>query len=446
MMVAQPNGKLGSGLSIIAGPNNAGKSIIIEALRAMQAAGGDRSFPERSRNVAAGSRIDISLHYGDGLAQTLRTISGGGSETEWLHEGSFTPTNILVVASRRAFQAQFAKSNTERSSYMHQTAGSGSRALTQDSFAGRLFQIQRNRVGFDAVLARVMPKIPKWYIEQGTNGYFLRVECAAGYHDSEGLGDGITSLFVIIDALYDSQPGQLIAIDEPELSLHPALQRRLAGLLFEYASDRQIVIATHSPYFVEPKLLGNGARITRVSTSSEGTALNQLSETTGLEIARLSDDLNNPHALGLNAREAFFQEDGVLLLEGQEDVQLLKRVEDQVGIDMSLSPFGWGVGGADKMPIIVKMFKELGYKKVLGILDANKSDIATELSREYSGYWFGVLAADDIRSKKARNMPIVKGLLDESYVLRPEFVDLTRKLLSDACTYLDQEVQSNGAG
>lgn len=64
------------------------------------------------------------------------------------------------------------------------------------------------------------------------------------YHNSDGLCEGIASLLFIVDALYDTREGDLIVIDEPKLSLHPAYQRRLADLLAEYAKDRQIVYVT----------------------------------------------------------------------------------------------------------------------------------------------------------------------------------------------------------
>ena len=50
------------------------------------------------------------------------------------------------------------------------------------------------------------------------------------YHSSEGVGDGIISLFVIATALYElfpPPPQRVVVIDEPELSLHPYYQRRL---------------------------------------------------------------------------------------------------------------------------------------------------------------------------------------------------------------------------
>jgi predicted ATPase len=132
-------------------------------------------------------------------------------------------------------------------------------------FGSRLFQVQQNREAFDAQLKKVMKAVPKWAIDQSDTGqYYLKVETGGLYHSSEGMGEGLVSLLIIIDALYDSSPGDMIVIDEPELSLHPSLQRKLAILLSDYASDRQVVIATHSPYFVNFQTLLCGARIARL--------------------------------------------------------------------------------------------------------------------------------------------------------------------------------------
>ena len=89
-------------------------------------------------------------------------------------------------------------------------------------------------------------------------------------HTREGMGDGYWSVFTIVDALYDSEPGDIIAIDEPELSLHPAMQKRVMGLLEEYSRDRQIVVTTHSQYFVSLKAIANGGGLMRFYKDASG--------------------------------------------------------------------------------------------------------------------------------------------------------------------------------
>lgn len=56
-------------------------------------------------------------------------------------------------------------------------------------------------------------------------------------------------LYLMVSALVTHRRGTVIAIDEPELSMHLRWQRRLVGALMECASNAepQFLFATHSP-------------------------------------------------------------------------------------------------------------------------------------------------------------------------------------------------------
>ena len=74
-------------------------------------------------------------------------------------------------------------------------------------FSTRLFRILQNRKDFDAVLGKVLNPVPNWTIDQSDGSqYFLKFYFGDAYHNSDGLGEGLVSLFFIIDALYDSNP------------------------------------------------------------------------------------------------------------------------------------------------------------------------------------------------------------------------------------------------
>ena len=131
-----------------------------------------------------------------------------------------------------------------------------------DMFNYRLFHAFKNQEKFNEVLREVMDPVPSWTIElSDSEQFYVKVNSSGQYHTSEGMGEGIVSLLFIVDALYDSENGDVIVIDEPELSLHPAYQRRLLALFAKYSGSRQIVYATHSPYFVDFRHLLNGAKI-----------------------------------------------------------------------------------------------------------------------------------------------------------------------------------------
>jgi predicted ATPase len=369
LMFAVPNGTAGSGLTILVGPNNGGKSTVVEALNALTTSHRQpQSFTEGRRNKRAGDRICIRAEDTNGEVAELRTVTSGGSETEWFPSPFTLSRRMFVLPSRRHFNPYFSKSTVTRENYMLDYSTRATRGSSLNGFAYRLFQVQTNRATFDAVLGKVLRSVPNWTIDQSDPGqYYLKLETSGQYHSSEGMGEGLVSLLFIIDALYDSNSGDVIVIDEPELSLHPTLQRRLSALLTEYAADRQIVIATHSPYFADFYSMLNGARPSRLHQRNASSVISSASESTIQDLAGFLRDRNNPHVLGLDAREAFFLEDGVILVEGQEDVILYKRVASQLGIDIEGDFYGWGVGGAEKMRTIASLFNELGFDTPKGL-------------------------------------------------------------------------------
>ncbi|HHY08260.1 MAG TPA: ATP-binding protein [Corynebacteriales bacterium] len=420
--LAAPTGKAGSGLTILVGPNNSGKSTVIEAINAMVKRHESPSFAEGKRNIKTNRRIQISLGNERGAVRTLRTVESGGSETEWIEPGGESiVSDMFVLPSRRAFNPFFGKYEQNRDAYIQNYGLPSIRGMLIDHFSARIFHMLKNREEFSKVLARVLKPLPDWTVElSDSNQYYLKFCDEDQEHSSDGLGEGLISLFFIIDALYDSKVGSVIVIDEPELSLHPSLQKRLAALLVDYAKDRQIIIATHSPYFIDWKSIRAGAKIVRIVKEPDGIAAHELKAVDKIE--GLLNNINNPHILGLDAREVFFLEDGVILVEGQEDVICYGEIARQLNVAIHGEFYGWGVGGAGNMKTIAGILKELGFKKVAGILDNNMEEQCESLSKEFLDYRFFTIPTDDVRSKSpilARDA--VHGLLDDNHTLRQEY-------------------------
>jgi energy-coupling factor transporter ATP-binding protein EcfA2 len=436
--LASPTGQSGSGLTVVVGPNNAGKSTVVEALRVFSSSQAP-SFMEGKRNKAAGDRVRLELIENAESRFVLRTIDAGGSETLW--EGAAPAARILVLPSRRHFNVSFGKAEYARSQYTANMANTANRGDAINTFGYRLFSIQKNRAAFNSVLSKVLEPVPHWVIELASdNQYYLKFTSAGQTHSSEGLGEGYLSLFFIIDALYDSSEGDTIVIDEPELSLHPALQRRLNALIADYAATRQVVVSTHSPYFLDFESLANGGKVARIHFAESGSVISQLGEATGKKLTGLLDDLRNPHVLGLDAKEAFFLDDGAWLLEGQDDVVHYRRIAELLGLTLPGSFFGWGVGGADKMRLLATALKELGFAKVVGIVDSDRASLASELSKEFPNYRFAAIPAKDVRTKEGRvAAAAVFGLLDEDGQLRKEYAEETQRILEGAVAYLRPE-------
>lgn len=441
LVVSVPNGRSGSGLTVVVGANNAGKSTIIEAIRAIIQKTEPPSFTQGKRNHAAGDRVEISIVGTNGGTTKLRSAHAGTSETVFERfAGGADIDRVLALQSRRVFSPYFSRSEWNREQYIANVRLPPLRSSSIESFAYRLFVIQKNKTAFNRVLQHVIDPVPDWTIDQQEGGqHFLKVNKGGPFHSSEGLGEGIVSLLFIIDALYDSLPGDTIAIDEPELSLHPALQKKLSSLLVEYAKDRQILLATHSPYFISTAALSGGGTVARVHSTGSASRLSQLSRDTAQRLQPLLSNRNNPHIVGLNAQEVFFVEDGVVLVEGQDDVIFFEVVEKSAGIPLNGNFYGWGVGGAGNMETIAALLKELGFAKVVGILDGNQRERLQSLESLFTSYKFACLPADDIRTKpRTAARAEVTGLLNEANdSIRPEHLEPTRALLRSINDYLD---------
>ena len=63
--------------------------------------------------------------------------------------------------------------------------------------------------------------------------------------------DGTLKMLAYLTVLYDPDPSELIGIEEPENQLHPRLLPELAGECREATTNSQLMVTTHSPFFVD---------------------------------------------------------------------------------------------------------------------------------------------------------------------------------------------------
>lgn len=69
---------------------------------------------------------------------------------------------------------------------------------------------------------------------------------------SRFVSDGTLKLLAYLTVLYDPVPPKLIGIEEPENYLHPRLLPELAEECQQAAERAQLVVTTHSPFFINP--------------------------------------------------------------------------------------------------------------------------------------------------------------------------------------------------
>lgn len=169
--------------------------------------------------------------------------------------------------------------------------------------------------------------------------------------------DGLRQLMSM--TLFDLAEGtaNVVAIDEPELHLHPSSQRTLAELFSD--AGNQKILATHSPYIVqrfEPSQI--------IAVSPDGVC-NQLAADKLTAIEKLRANWWSPRLLEvLTARFA-------LVVEGSSDRVIVEAVARLMGVGLDrLGAVVFDLDGAMKFPHVYKLIGESGFRvPILGLVD-----------------------------------------------------------------------------
>lgn len=95
--------------------------------------------------------------------------------------------------------------------------------------------------------------LPASGVDQGTTIDFIK----KGFRNAiTNEGTGPNQAILLLSVLAGTKAGSVIAIDEPEIHLHPKGQTRLAKMMMELgkSQDKQIIFATHSEHMIYPFL------------------------------------------------------------------------------------------------------------------------------------------------------------------------------------------------
>ncbi len=85
------------------------------------------------------------------------------------------------------------------------------------------------------------------------------------------MSDGTLRILGLLLALYQPWQPSLIAIEEPEASVHPAAAELIVQILLDAAHERQILITTHSPDILDAKELSDSQ--IRLVTQEKGRTI-----------------------------------------------------------------------------------------------------------------------------------------------------------------------------
>jgi len=109
------------------------------------------------------------------------------------------------------------------------------------------------------ILRRRIPKLQKFTPEITTDGHLLLWLEDAPFEEPvlhRYASDGTLKMLAYLIQLYDPAPPPLIGIEEPENFLHPKLLPELAEECDSAAARTQLLVTTHSPFFIDRLDLG----------------------------------------------------------------------------------------------------------------------------------------------------------------------------------------------
>lgn len=396
LFFSKPNNSLiGSGLTYIVGPNNSGKTTIIEAL----------SIKDKEPINSSSLVNDIGpefLLYEEKIIKKYCKLIRPTSFT--IKEDPVLPTEetFEIISSRRHWSSNANASYRNIDDSLKESLKLKNRqnnVLVASSL--KVIENDDDYKKFIKLVKRVIPEFTEFRVRFEENEYIEYKTRSGNKHKIDLLGDGTITVIRILLHLYNSSERPLI-IDEPELSLHPEAQKRLSKIIAEYSKNRQIILSTHSPYFINWEYLKNGATLNRiVKTKDEKSSIFSILDFNKYDSLIKSANWQQPYLLDEVAKEIFFIEDNILFLEGQEDVGLLSKDR----LIEKANFFGYGVRGKDNFEFALNLAKDLGYKKACCVLDKGKAEeqIKDKLETRFSGrprYKIIQWNRRDIRDKK----------------------------------------------
>ncbi|MEE9506215.1 MAG: AAA family ATPase [Thermoplasmata archaeon] len=174
-------------------------------------------------------------------------------------------------------------------------------------------------------------------------------------------GEGLQSSLSVVDNVIFSECS-VVAIEEPENSLHPSGQRSVFELLKRLSKKyrKQIVITSHSGVFIDRS---KDAKLFRVSCVNRETVVDSVNEPS--DIVKILDDLGFKPSYALLSN-------GVIWVEGPSDRIYVRRWLELMDVDteelgISILPYG----GANLKHISVEDFMTLNRNFVV-MMDSEK--------------------------------------------------------------------------
>ncbi len=429
--------------SLLVGPNNAGKSTIITALRVcaslvLQARRQKAVAPfrdeTRQRNVRGFALSLPRIEFSDENIRhefreeearlELRSKNGATLYAVWPFDSSpyFYVEHLdgLQPSSARATKEHFETigvvptlsplEQTESPLTPERIRSHYSSRLVSRHFRNqlRLMQIESSD-DFDDTRSYILantPEIESMELVAGqTLDLYFREAGARTERELCWAGDGLQIWIQVLFHIWRQRSNAIIVLDEPDVFLHPDLQRRLIRVLEEMPA--QVILATHAP-----EMLAEASRESVIIVDRTRTRSRRISNEAVLS------DLNQILGSGFNLKLARALRSRVALFVEGDDMKILKNTARIIGavnvakeIGLTIPPMG-GASNRDLASSFGWLNEHLLDKAVQVAVFLDRDYLTDEMAHDIERK----MNASDVRCHVWKRKEL------ESYLLHPSLI------------------------
>lgn len=423
-----PNTQVGSGLTVIVGPNSVGKSHILEAMGwVLRSSSGVRN----DIHEPSFGEISVDFDSGDKSVASIKSLN----EVEFnIKDSNSKRFKFLNSEAVRFGLASSEHVNREEPANQYPDIARMSAMPRDQNFLAPILRNKERSLIFHKFLNKFYPGIEVSFSERGPLIEYHLSDSKKTKLNSLGRGFAAICLFSIyFEEIYLNDTTVLI-IDEPELYLHPDTQKKLYDELRVLSQKTQCVICTHSPYFFNWEDINNGGTLIRVNNVSDRVVSAKIDNRKSYFsfIHMLSQNWKRPFLLDTVAKEIVFVTK-VLLVEGQEDVGLIKKFCRESNFNLNFNVFGYGTDGAGNIGKLLDLSNDLGIKAA-ALFDAGTRDFNI-CKEKYPNSLILELPTPDIRDKPEKNL---KGMFDKNGTLKEEFSPILKDIVVSFIDFFNQ--------
>ncbi|MCX6717300.1 MAG: AAA family ATPase, partial [Candidatus Taylorbacteria bacterium] len=328
----------GSGLNILVGKNNSGKSTILEAIKYAKNYKSQQVDEEIINSKSRNNKNDLEIKILSSKNKILKFKS-------CLYQSDYRKHNF--ESEKEEFAPNLYHSNTNRyikkKDSFSNLASRQNEGRTEEKLEKRdvYWMIQEieiasdnQRKEFDKIISDYFSDILRIQIGSRSREDSCRIFCEMKSGDSvdlQDMGSGIEQLIILIWIIKYGSKGEIILIDEPELSLHPQAQKNFLDFLKEESRIKQIFISTHSPYFIDVNIIQNVLRF-------ENNNLKKGARSFRIKKKKFVDKIKENRNFFFHHRTLFFT-DVAIFMEGAEDYDRYSKFCENNGFSNLIDSF-----------------------------------------------------------------------------------------------------------